>query len=212
MNGERADCELLGRFSRRAVLWGFALVVFPAGARARSYRDFAQSLLDNLPDGARFRPDLEDEILRLANGYRSAKGIGGLERDAVFHAAARAQAVDMMVNGFIGHRASDGTPFERRLKAFGGNIQRFGTVGENAARDSNNTEADDAKAAALFQQWVDSRPHRANLNKGDYAYAATGVVQRGTTIWAIQIFRGVERKGLLFGGATVNGSGVAPSQ
>ncbi len=147
-----------------------------------------------------------------ANAYRSGKKLQPLESDDVFLTAARAQATDMMMNDFIGHRASDGTPFERRLRALAGNIQRFGTVGENAARQSQKTPADEAKAASLFQQWVDSRPHRANLNKSDYAFVATGVVQRGTTIWAIQVFRGVEREGLFFGGATLNGKSAAPSQ
>lgn len=205
MNGDLKGASA-GVVNRRAVLAGLALLAFPGFASAKSYKDFALSLIGNLPDGAMFRPDLEEELLRLANGYRAAKKIPVLEADDVFADAARAQAVDMMRNNFIGHRASDGTPFERRLRAMAGNIQRFGTVGENAARDSKKTEANAAKAAALFQQWVDSRPHRANLNKRDYTYVATGVVQQGSTIWAIQIFRGTERKGLFFGGsnATVN--------
>lgn len=207
LGGQQRPCV-----NRRVVLAGLTLVAFPGFAIAKSYKDFALSLVGNLPDGATFRPDLEDELLRLANGYRAAKKIPALEADDVFHAAARAQAVDMMRNNFIGHRASDGTPFERRLRAMAGNIQRFGTVGENAARDSKKTEANAAKAAALFQQWVGSRPHRANLDKRDYTFVATGVVQQGSTIWAIQIFRGTERNGLMFGGATVKGKGVAPSQ
>jgi len=200
---------LARRLSRRRVLAagvGALAVVCPAAAYARSYKDFAESLIGKLPQGASFRPDLEAELLRLANFYRNGRKLQQLEADDVFQVAARAQAADMMLNNFIGHRASDGTPFERRLRALGGNIQRFGTVGENAARDSKKTPVDVGKAAALFQQWVDSRPHRANLKKSDYAFAATGVVQRGTTIWAIQIFRGIERKGMFFGSgnATVN--------
>lgn len=200
---------LTQRLDRRRVLaaaMGALAVVCPVAAYARSYKDFAESLVANLPQDASFRPDLEEELLRLANGYRGRMKLQRLEADDVFLVAARAQAADMMLNNFIGHRASDGTPFERRLRALGGNIQRFGTVGENVARDSKQTPVDARKAAALFQQWVDSRPHRANLRKSDYAFAATGVVQLGTTIWAIQIFRGIERKGMFFGSgnATVN--------
>lgn len=200
------------RVNRRLVLGGFLLLVPAISASARSYKEFAESLVANPPPGSAFRSDIEGELLILTNAYRAAKGLSRLAADEVFLMAARAQAADMMINNFIGHRASDGTPFERRLRALAGNIQRFGTVGENAARESQKTPVDAAKAAALFQQWVDSRPHRANLKKADYAYLATGVVQRGNTIWAIQIFRGEERKGLLFGGATINGKAAAPSQ
>ncbi len=211
MNDEERGLPRCG-VDRRAVLGGLLLFAQTITASARSYKEFAESLVANPPQGSAFRADIEGELLRLANGYRAAKGLSRLDADAVFRTAARAQAADMMVNNFIGHRASDGTPFERRLRALAGNIQRFGTVGENAARDSQDTAVNGAKAASLFQQWVDSRPHRANLKKPDYAYVATGVIQRGNTIWAIQIFRGEEREGLLFGGATINGKSAAPSQ
>ena len=211
MNGEES-CWSRHRVNRRLVLGGFLLLTPALSASARSYKEFAEQLVANPPTGSAFRSDIEGELLTLTNAYRAAKGLSRLAADEVFLTAARAQAADMMINNFIGHRASDGTPFERRLRALAGNIQRFGTVGENAARDSQKTPVNGAKAASLFQQWVDSRPHRANLKKPDYAYLATGVAQRGNTIWAIQIFRGEERKGLLFGGATINGKSAAPSQ
>ena len=201
MNGNETQV-LMHPWRRRQVLM-LALVGLTAGAmpaQARDYRSRALAMVSNLPEDAEFRPDLEAELLRLANAYRAQKRIPALAEDTVFFQAARAQAADMMLNNFIGHTASDGTPFERRLRALGGAIERFGTVGENAARDSKKTPVDAAKAAALFQQWVDSRPHRANLKKSDYSFAATGVVQRGSTIWAIQIFRGAERKGMFFFG------------
>jgi uncharacterized protein YkwD len=206
--------EYRDHLSRRLVVLGGLAGLLPlalAGpAAARSYKAFAQSLVDSLPAGAQFRPDLEDALLKLANGYRAQNGLRALQAGDEFHMAARAQAVDMMENNFIGHSASDGTPFETRMRSIDGGVQRFGTIGENAARDSKKTPVDDRKAAALFQQWVESRPHRANLKKGDYVSVASGVVQKGTTIWAIQIFWGAERKGLFFGGQTA--PGASPSQ
>lgn len=186
------------RLSRRAAVLGGAAFLCAAPARA-GYRERAAGLVSHLPAGARFRPDLEAELLRLANGYRAGLGVPGLKAGDLFLQAARAQAADMMVNDFIGHAAGDGTPFERRLRSLAGNIERFGAVGENAARDSKKTEVNTAKAAALFQQWVGSRPHRANLKNRDFAYAASGVVQKGNVIWAIQIYWGEEKKGLFFG-------------
>lgn len=200
------------KLSRRLVLTGGVTALWASRAWA-GYRERAQALGTTLPEGARFRPDLETELLRLANSYRQSNGLPTLQAGDVFALAARAQAADMMENNFIGHSASDGTPFERRLRILGGNIERFGAVGENAARDSKKTEVNASKAAALFQQWVDSRPHRANLKNRDFAYAATGVVQKGNVIWAIQIFWGEERKGVFFGtNLAPTAPGTSPSQ
>lgn len=167
-------------------------------AFAGSYRDFAVELVANLPGEARFRPDLEAELAALANHYRVGEGINSLQSSDEFSLAARAQAADMMRNNFSGHRSSSGVGFEGRMRAIGGKIERFGTIGENVARDSRKTPADARKAAALFQQWIDSRPHRFNLRKAGYAFVSTGVVQKGNTIWAVQIFWGTPRERGLF--------------
>ena len=167
-------------------------------AFAGGYRDFAAALVANLPGEARFRPDLEAELAALANHYRVGEGINSLQSSDEFSLAARAQAADMMRNNFSGHRSSSGVGFEGRMRAIGGKIERFGTIGENVARDSRKTPADARKAAALFQQWIDSRPHRFNLRKAGYAFVSTGVVQKGNTIWAVQIFWGTPRERGLF--------------
>lgn len=167
-------------------------------ALAGGYRDFAVVLVANLPGEARFRPDLEAELAALANRYRVGEGINSLQSSDEFSLAARAQAADMMRNNFSGHRSSSGVGFEGRMRAIGGKIERFGTIGENVARDSRKTPADARKAAALFQQWIDSRPHRFNLRKSGYAFVSTGVVQKGNTIWAVQIFWGTPRERGLF--------------
>ncbi len=61
-------------------------------------------------------------------------------------------------------------------------------MAENAARDTQKGEADAGKARRLFQQWVESRPHRKTLLNSGYKFVSTGVVQRGNKIWAVQIF------------------------
>ena len=58
----------------------------------------------------------------------------------------------------------------------------------NAARDTQNTPVDSRKARALFQQWVKSSSHAKALRRIDYAFVSTGVIQRGDSIWAVQIF------------------------
>lgn len=165
-----------------------ALVFLPAPALSGSYVQVAQGLVSNLPGDARFRDDLEAQLLREANGFRGSKGIAGLKGSNRMQLAARAQAADMMLNNFVGHRATTGQDFESRMRSFVGNPMMMPRMAENAARETQKGEANAAKASRLFQQWIDSRPHRKTLVNRTYTHVSTGVVQRGNKIWAVQIF------------------------
>jgi uncharacterized protein YkwD len=63
-------------------------------------------------------------------------------------------------------------------------------LGENAARVSPRGTANAAKAQKLMDQWIKSRGHRKNLVSRDYVSVATGVVQRGDKLYAVQVFMG----------------------
>ena len=55
----------------------------------------------------------------------------------------------------------------------------------------------DDKTRALFQQWVESAPHRKNMVNRSFAFVSTGVIEKGGDIWAVQIFFATPRaKGL----------------
>jgi uncharacterized protein YkwD len=164
------------------------LVALPPSSRAGTYGEFAAGLLHNLPAGARFRPDLEAVMADLASRYRAGEGTAPREPSKVFRDAARAHAADMMLNGFIGHRASTGHNFDSRMRVFAGDITRFPAMAENAARASGKGSGDAAKARRLFQQWIGSTAHRRTLLKRDYQFVATGVVERDGQLWAVQIF------------------------
>jgi uncharacterized protein YkwD len=175
-----------------ALIW---VVVVPAWllgtaleTTAKTYLETAQGLLKNLPGDARIREDLEAEIAAQANAYRHSKGVASLQSSPLLRDAARAQALDMMLNGYVGHRASSGQEFDSRMRAFLGSPFTMPQMAENAARDTQKGEADVTKARRLFQQWVESRPHRKTLLNSGYKFVSTGVVQRGNKIWAIQIF------------------------
>ncbi len=171
-------------FAGPALLMGTA---FEAGAK--TYLETALGSLENLPADARIRADLEASIAAQANAYRQSKGIAALQASSRLRDAARAQAVDMMLNGYVGHRSSSGHEFDSRMRAFlGGPIMMMPRMAENAARDTQKGDADAGKARRLFQQWVDSRPHRKTLLNSGYKFVSTGVVQRGNKIWAVQIF------------------------
>lgn len=174
------------------------LLALPAPSLAEPYGEFAAGLLHNLPPGTRFRPDLEAVIAGLANRYRRDEGKAPLQSSALFRDAARAHAADMMVNGFVGHRASTGHNFDSRMRVFAGDITRFPAMAENAARASGKGSADAAKARRLFRQWVESAAHRRTLLKRDYRYVASGVVERNGELWAVQIFWATPREKGMF--------------
>ena len=157
-------------------------------AHAARSKEFAASLVRNLPEGTQFRPDLEAILAGYANIYRVQQGKAPLTPSDLFLVPARAHAADMMTHNFMGHNASTGHNFDSRMRAFVEDITRFPAMAENAARDSQNTPVDRAKARAILQQWIHSPPHRKSLVSRDYAFVSTAVVQRGNKIWAVQIF------------------------
>jgi uncharacterized protein YkwD len=167
----------------------FLLPVTVFDARAKTYLEIALGSLKNLPADARLREDLEAQIAGQANAYRQSKGVASLQASPRLRDAARAQAIDMMLNGYVGHKASSGHEFDSRMRAFlGSPVMMMPRMAENAARDTQKGEADAGKARRLFQQWVESRPHRKTLLNSGYKFVSTGVVQRGNKIWAVQIF------------------------
>jgi uncharacterized protein YkwD len=175
------------------LIWFFIGAILLPGtafeANAKTYLEIARSSLKNLPADARVREDLEASIAGQANAYRQAKGLASLQASPRLLDAARAQAVDMMLNGYVGHKSSSGHEFDSRMRAFlGSSIMMMPRMAENAARDTQKGEADSGKARRLFQQWVESRPHRKTLLNSGYKFVSTGVVQRGNKIWAVQIF------------------------
>jgi uncharacterized protein YkwD len=185
--------RLIATLCKYVLIWlVLGLVLLPGAAleaNAKTYLEIALGSLKNLPADARIREDLEAVIAGQANAYRQSKGIASLQASSRLRNAARAQAIDMMLNGYVGHKASSGHEFDSRMRAFlGSPVMMMPRMAENAARDTQKGEADAGKARRLFQQWVESRPHRKTLLNSGYNFVSTGVVQRGNRIWAVQIF------------------------
>lgn len=183
---------------RSLCLVGLGLLVGLRPAVAGGYRDFVEGLNASPPDGSSFRPDLEAVLVSLASAYRVEQGKEPITPDDTFQAAARAHAADMMLNGFMGHNASTGQSFQGRMQALVGDVTKYPSIGENAARDTQDTPVHEAKARALFQQWVKSRTHRKVMVNRSFRFVSTGVIARGNNIWAVQIFFGAPRKKGIF--------------
>jgi uncharacterized protein YkwD len=171
-----------------AALLTIALAGLCEGEAAAGYREEAESLVTNPPNGIVIRADLEKTIDGLANDARASRGRKRLVASPAFKAAARAQAIDMALGDFVGHRSRKGQSFSVRFAAFAGDADRFPARGENAARDRGDGPPDGAKARRLFQQWLDSGGHRRNLLGTAYDLMSSGVIQKGDHVYAVQIF------------------------
>lgn len=184
---------------RRSLCLGIVAIASGAvPAIAGPYLDYAKGLAAHPPKGSTYRPDLEAGLVSLLNAYRGRQGKKPVTADPAFLEAARAHAADMMLNNFMGHTASTGQSFQGRMAAFVGDVTKYPSIGENAARDSQDTPVDDAKLEALFQQWIESSSHRRNMVSRSFQFVSTGVIQRGNKIWAVQIFFATPRQKGLF--------------
>ncbi len=199
------------RLNRRGVLALLALAMTAPTVIAReTYAAFVARINTKLPDGARFRDDLEEELRAAANGYRGSKGLKALTAaDDKLVAAARAHAADMMLNDFVGHTSSSGAGFESRMRALNPGVMMLPRMAENAARERSKGPPDSAKAQRLFQQWVKSSAHAKTLRSRDYIAVATGVVEKDSKLFAVQIFSGPVLKTNMFG--TAGGTSPEPA-
>ncbi len=102
--------------------------------------------------------------------------------------------MDMALTDFVGHVSSSGQDFESRVRSFRPGELFLPSMGENAARVSSGEAVSTAKAAKLMQQWIKSTAHRKVLSSRNYTSVATGVVQKGNKLYAVQIFSGPEVK------------------
>jgi uncharacterized protein YkwD len=173
-----------------ALCWVVLSFSTTIGVARETYTAFAARLVAQAQSENDLRPDLEAELTRLANAFRKSKGLPALKTDSTAQSAARAHAMDMMLNNFMGHVASTGHDFDSRMRALNGGAMILPSMAENAAHVSKPGDVNKAMAASLFQQWVISPPHRKTLLSRDYVKLATGVVSKGGRLYADQIFTG----------------------
>jgi len=179
-----------------------ALAGAPAGGGG--YRGYASALLAVPRNNVKFRPDLEAYLDGLASRTRRGAGRKLLAANERLKRAARAQALDMALGGYVGHESRSGYRFSQRFAAFA-DPAAVGYHGENAARDRQPGSVDQVKAGRLFSQWLDSSGHRRNLLNPAYAYIATGAVEIGHALYAVQIFWQYEAPPATAGPATEQG-------
>jgi uncharacterized protein YkwD len=169
--------------------------LIPAPALAReTYVQFVRRVTSSPPAGLQFRSDLEQVVAAAVNAYRKSKGVSSVGAAPALQAAARAHALDLAMNDEMGHTAFNGMGFDSRIRAIKGGPMFLPSMGENAARDRRKSAATADKARGLVKQWIESSGHRHNMISRSFTLVATGVVQKGNQIYAVQIFTGPEVK------------------
>lgn len=176
---------------RIGVFLAFSLFAGSAWAR-ETYVQLATRLVATAEAQSQLAPGIEAALLRLINAHRLAIGRKALGDAPDLQLAARAQAVDLLGQGRVGHVSSGGDDFDSRMRALRGGALVLPAMAENAARVSKADGDDDALAGRLMAQWLASPPHKRELESVDYIAVATGVVRSNGQVYADQIFVGPE--------------------
>lgn len=115
----------------------------------------------------------EAEFVALINQLRASRGLGALTVDVELTAQARSWAGTMAAQGRIFHAGDLSVGISSNWQKLGENVGVGGTVGP------------------LFQAFVDSPPHLANLVDPGYTRVGVGVVTSGDRIFTTHRFMSV---------------------
>jgi hypothetical protein len=124
-----------------------------------------------------FVPQDEQEIVRLVNNERRARGLAMLSIDERLRQAARKHSVRMADAGQVEHQLAGEAKLSLRL---GETALRFDASGENVALTSN--------AARAHTALMNSPGHRANILDTEFNSIGVGVVRTAEGIFVTQDF------------------------
>jgi uncharacterized protein YkwD len=104
-------------------------------------------------------------VAELVNRHRERVGCSALVWDAEIAAVAAAHSRDMAVRDYYDHVDPDGQGLQHRL--IRGGVGWNGVAGENLAIGTIDGET-------VFSLWLDSRPHRENIENCAYTHHGIG--------------------------------------
>jgi uncharacterized protein YkwD len=105
------------------------------------------------------------ELLSLTNKARQDAGIDELSFSYQLGQAAQGYAEDLATQNFFSHTGKDGSTLVSRIEATG---YELAAAGENLA-------AGQSTAAGVFQQWMESPGHRANILQSEFTEVGFGL-------------------------------------
>ena len=143
-----------------------------AGAAQASSRAGA-----DVPAGTASMQQVSDATLCLLNEQRAAAGLAALTADPTLARIAVDYAGQMATQHFFSHVSPSGQTLQDRFAVVG---YDFEAAGENLAWAGGSN----ATAAQIFEAWMNSEGHRANILDPDYRQLgvgfATGTAESGT--------------------------------
>lgn len=127
---------------------------------------------------------VENEIMRLLNELRAEKGLNTLTKNEMLKQAADYRAVETGTS--FSHTRPDGSEFYTvfQNEAF---WYEYQTVGENLAM-ATYFKDEEGMAAYLFNGWMESEGHYANMVRPEYKEVGIGVHYDGEFLYAVQLF------------------------
>ena len=111
----------------------------------------------------------EAEVIHLVNEARISQGLSPLSHNWELSRVARYKSQDMKDNNYFSHTSPTyGSPFQM-IKDFG---ISYRSAGENIARGQRTPQA-------VFNGWMNSSGHRANILNSSYTHIGVGYVKDG---------------------------------
>jgi uncharacterized protein YkwD len=117
---------------------------------------------------------VEIAIVRIVNDIRRRYGIPSMRMSRTLDATASAHSWDMLRHNFLGHDASDGTPFALRMRRY----TRARSIGETVMWTSGR-----GRPGAIVAAWMRSPPHRADLLSRAYHRIGVGRARGGRILF-----------------------------
>jgi uncharacterized protein YkwD len=111
-----------------------------------------------------------EDLLRLVNDWRVARGLNALADSASLRDVAREHSRDMLARGYFGHETPEGRTPSDRVTSAG---LTWTAVGENLAGGWSLPQA-------VFEAWLASPSHRQNLEDERWTHAGAGLSEDGS--------------------------------
>nr|WP_321292841.1 CAP domain-containing protein [uncultured Trichococcus sp.] len=127
---------------------------------------------------------VEDKIMFLLNDLRMEEGLLPLTKNETLKAAADFRAIETQTS--FSHTRPDGTDFYTIILT-DAYWYPYQTVGENLAMATYFND-EEGMAEFLFDGWVESEGHYANMVHPDFLEVGIGVHYDGEFLYAVQLF------------------------
>lgn len=117
--------------------------------------------------------DFASELLRLINELRASRGLPPFKLAPAFVLLAAQHSEEMLDEGYFGHDSPDGETFDERV---GGFLKREGYK-KWATAENINTGFGTLDPQVVFQEWLESPEHLANMLARDTKQIGIGIAQ-----------------------------------